>query len=167
MSWLCSVALDACKKHPTDLELGLASHCVYSFVQFQAMLEACPLYLTRNQADTLYNIAGVALESYKRNALMSIHKRRMLFPMRPKFHAFDHFRRDMCQELYSIRAYHCYSGEGLLKYVKKLCRNLHRFTMESRFLARYFYIFRYRQHSPLLEDDGSDGDDEDQIEDWK
>ena len=101
-------------------------------------MEAAPRFLTEGQAVELCSLGQEALNSYKATALMFLRAGKLVFPMRPKLHEFDHLRRDALLERYNPRFYHCFRDEDTMKHLKRLCQASHFRTLELSVLTRYY-----------------------------
>ena len=143
LSFMAAEVSQYCLQNAGEPELLLAANTAILFDRWQHQMEAAPRFLSEGQAIELCSLGQDALDSYKAAAEMFLRMGKLLFPMRPKLHEFDHLRRDALLERYNPRFYHCFRDEDTMKHLKRLCQASHFRTLELSVLARYYLRIQY------------------------
>ena len=108
-----------------------------SFAEWQNVIEGYPPYLTREQATHVHQLTMQCIHFYNVSACVAASQDELHWLVIPKIHVLHHLALDVTKHFYNIRAFHCYSGEDYMGFLKKIAvSTCTTHNMEERVLKR-------------------------------
>ena len=102
------------------------------------MIEIYPYYLSTAQAKHVHDLGMQCIHFYHVSAVVAASQSKLRWLVIPKLHLFHHMTLDVVVNFHNCRAFHCYSGEDFMGYIKKLCASTCTASnMEERVLKRW------------------------------
>ena len=96
-----------------------------------------PYYLTLERAQRLHALGIQNLHFLHVSAIVAVLQNKLRWLVLPKSHLYDHVCADVLATLQNPRAYHCFSGESYMGFLKCLCQATSMApNMEERVLKR-------------------------------
>ena len=107
------------------------------FAEWQRLTEVFPYYLTLERAQRLHALGIQNLHFLHVSAIVAVLQNKLRWLVLPKSHLYDHVCADVLATLQNPRAYHCFSGESYMGFLKCLCQATSMApNMEERVLKR-------------------------------
>ena len=127
-----------------DFFLSLAATA--GLANWHLELEVAGRYLSQAQAEGLHRRGMQFLDTYRLLARRHAQSGSLLFPLKPRHHAFVEINKQVLRWRYNPRFKHCFKDEDMLGIVKHIVRRCHRQMLEIRGLCRL--SLRYKQAPP-------------------
>ena len=127
-----------------DFFLSLAAAA--GIANWHLELEMARRYLTEDQAEALHRRGMQFLDTYRLLARRHSASGSLLFPLKPRHHAFVEINKQLRAWRYNPRFKHCFRDEDMLGVVKHIVRRCHRQMLEIRGLCRL--SLRYKLAPP-------------------
>lgn len=115
----------------------LVATCMFALASWFDHVEQAGRYLSQHEATQIHALGLLFLRTYKRLGGAAIRAGKLRWPIRPKFHAFQHLNIDMLNERYNCRFYHSFCDESMVGVMKRLARTCNVFTLERSTLRKY------------------------------
>ena len=136
LAFLAVTLEDALRSRPDDTELMLCLGVTTALAQWHLYLEKCPRYLTESQSSEIMRLSVKFLKAYKTLAIRHALAGDLLYPMKPKLHAFQELNIQMSRERYNARFLHAFRDEDAIGQTKAIVRCVHKDLLELRTLCR-------------------------------
>ena len=136
LAFLTVTLEDVYRSRPGDTELMLCLGVTSALAQWHLYLEKCPRYLTESQSSEFLRLSGKFLKVYKTLAIRHAQAGDLLYPMKPKLHAYQELNVQMARERYNARYLHAFRDEDSIGQTKAIVRCVHKDLLELRTLCR-------------------------------
>ena len=108
-----------------------------SWAEWQRLSELYPRYLNDAQASHLHDLGMQCIHLYNFSAAVAATQGRLRWHVLPKLHIFHHMILDLPLNFQNVRAFHCFSGEDYMGFLKQICLSTCTASnMEKRVLKR-------------------------------
>ena len=92
-----------------------------SFAEWQRVIEIYPYYLSAAEARHVHDLGMQSLHFYLASACVAANQSKLRWLVIPKMHLYHHLSLDVVVNSQNCRAFHCFSGEDFMGFLKKLC----------------------------------------------
>ena len=92
------------------------------FAEWQRLTEVFPYSLTLERAQRLHVLGIQNLHFLHVSAMVAVLQNKLRWLVLPKSHVYDHVCADVLATLQNPRAYHCFSDESYMGFLKCLCQ---------------------------------------------
>jgi hypothetical protein len=127
----------AAQTHPGNMELRLATTCLYYLVTWLAILDSEPMFMSPSALAEATQAGWNYLRTYFALAKMCVDAGVRRWKVRPKCHALAHLLLRSSYSSMNIRFWSCWSDEDYIGKICKLARGTHPRTIAQRTLDRW------------------------------
>jgi hypothetical protein len=122
---------------PDDTESQLRTTLIWSLNESFHVSEAAGRWFTQEEANQYLAAVELTLHVYKELARRALDRGALLYPMRPKLHAWHEIALTAQIDLANPRFFHCFADEDYLKIVLRAARASPRAVMAAAVVKRY------------------------------
>ncbi|CAK9080704.1 Uncharacterized protein SCF082_LOCUS38451 [Durusdinium trenchii] len=138
VAWLCEETIEFAKAHPEDRWLSLMASMLFSAAEWHRKTELLPRYLTETQAKDLLDTADECLLAYAILSNMAVEAGVLLFPSRPKLHAWQELAFQQLEECYNHRFFSGYKPEDFIGRMATVAQSANNCKVEFIALRRFY-----------------------------
>eukprot|EP00435_Cladocopium_sp_Y103_P008668 s3511_g2.t1 len=166
VAWLCEETIGIAKQFPAGDEwLSLMASCLFHLAEWHRKSELLPRYLSESESKDMLDTCDQCCFYYGVLSKKAIHHDELLFPSRPKMHAWQEIAYIQAKECYNHRFHQGYQPEDFIGRMIVVCQAGNNTNVEFMGLKRFYLGQKSHYELDQWEAFSTDDDEMDALDD--